>query len=307
MTLNLGAIGFGCMNASWPGAAALESEAARGEVISALHHALDNGVRLIDTADIYAPSWNTFGHNEILVAEAVRTWSGPSEEVVIATKAGITRGPGESWGRSADVNYLLRAVEASAARMQLDQIKLWQHHRLDPNMRLVDQLHSLKAVKAQGIVQHIGVSNYDANQLRAAISELGGPTDGGIVSIQNQLNPRYRVQLDVLDVCAEFGIWYLPWSPLAGARPQDSGTTSFEAFVDVAARYQETVQTIALAWLRTLSPWIVPIPGVTKMSSVRTSLRSLKLELDADDLSSINQKLPASLPLDPEVDFVLPD
>ncbi len=306
MTLNLGAIGFGCMNASWPGAAALDNDAARQEVIAALHHALDNGVRLIDTADIYAPAWNAFGHNEKLVAEAVRTWDGPASEVVIATKAGITRGPAESWGRSANTDYLLRAVEASAARMQLAEIKLWQHHRLDPSMRLVDQLNSLKAVREQGIVQHIGVSNYDANQLRAAISELGGPSDGGIVSIQNQLNPRYRVQIDVLEVCAEFGIWYLPWSPLAGARPQDAGSASFEAFVDVAAKYKETVQTVAIAWVRSHSPWIVPIPGITRLSNVKTGLRSLALDLSDEDLADINTKLPESLPIDAEVDFVLP-
>jgi aryl-alcohol dehydrogenase-like predicted oxidoreductase len=307
MTLNLGAIGFGCMKSSWPEFAHSDNASAREEVITALQHALDNGVRLLDTADIYAPAWNAFGHNEKLVAEAVQTWDNPAKsEVVIATKAGITRGPGESWGRSASTDYLLRAVEASAGRMQVAEIPLWQHHRLDPSMRLLDQLAGLKAVQEQGIVKHIGVSNYSAEQLRIAVNELGGPKDGGIVSIQNQLNPQYRVQLDVLDVCDELGIWYLPWSPLAGARPQDAGSPSFEAFVDVATRHKETVQTVALAWLRTLSPWVVPIPGVTKLSSVKTSLRALHIQLSDEDLADLRVKLPDTLPIDPDVDFTLP-
>jgi aryl-alcohol dehydrogenase-like predicted oxidoreductase len=303
-----GVIGFGCMKASWPESVSQNSDAIRGEVIDALHLALDNGVLLLDTADIYAPAWNAFGHNEILVAEAVRSWSGSSEQkakVIIATKAGITRQPGEIWGRNGSVDYLLRAVEASAGRMKTNEIDLWQHHRLDPALSLKVQLEAIKAIQEQGIVKRVGVSNYSATQLRRAVSEIGAPVDGGIVSIQNQLNPSYRVQLDVLEVCEEFGIVYLPWSPLAGARESDREEATYKAFVDVARERNECVQTIALAWVASFSEWIVPIPGVTKVSSVQSGLQSTKVQLTDNEVSRINSLLPASRELDAEVQETL--
>jgi len=116
------AIGVGCMNVSWiwSNGAALDPVRRQESAIPAIHAALDAGVTLLDTADIYAPTWDAFGHNEIFVAEALRTWSGTKEQkdkVVIATKAGITRQPGERWGRNASLDYLLRAAEASAGRL----------------------------------------------------------------------------------------------------------------------------------------------------------------------------------------------
>lgn len=300
-------IGFGCMNASWKETAAFA--AGPEGTIAALHAALDNGVRLLDTADIYAPTWNSFGHNERLVAEAVRTWNATTtqkSEVIIATKGGITRGPGESWGRNGSMDYLLRAVEASAGRLGVSQIDLWQHHRLDPKLSLKTQLTSLQAVQAQGIAKRIGVSNYSAAQLRQAVETLGAPADGGIYSVQNQLNPRYRQQLDVLEVCEEFGIAYLPWSPLAGVRPSDSGTELFTLFANLGSKYEVSAQTGALVWLQSLSPSIIPLPGVTQVSSVLTSLAALDLEISNSDLAELNAALPASLPLDPDVDFELP-
>jgi aryl-alcohol dehydrogenase-like predicted oxidoreductase len=305
---DFGLIGFGCMKASWPDAVALNSGVSRDEVISALHFALDSGVLLLDTADIYAPAWNAFGHNEVLVAEAVRSWNGTAEQkskVIIATKAGITRQPGEAWGRNGSTDYLLRAVEASAARMQHDEIALWQHHRLDPSLSLRTQLEAIKAVQAQGIVKRVGVSNYSAEQLRIAISEIGAAADGGVVSIQNQLNPSYRIQLDVIEVCEEFGIVYLPWSPLAGARESDRGEATYKAFVNVAHKRGESVQTIALAWVASFSDCIVPIPGVTKVSSVISGLQSIKIQLTAEEIFEINELLPESKPLDPDVENTL--
>ncbi|NCZ90372.1 MAG: aldo/keto reductase, partial [Actinobacteria bacterium] len=187
--------------------------------------ALDAGVRLLDTADIYAPTWNTIGHNEILVMEALRTWSGTPQqksEVVVATKGGSTRTPLEGdWfgvrGRNASETYLYRAVEASAARMQLSKIKLWQHHRLNHTMPFEEQFENVMKLKAHGIVENIGVSNYNAEQLRRAIKIGGTPAQGGLVSVQNEWSPRSRNNAEVREICAQYGIAFLPWSPLGGA------------------------------------------------------------------------------------------
>ena len=150
------AVGLGCMPLSGmpPSKDWILKE--RDTAIGVIQAALDAGVRLLDTSDIYAPTWNSIGHNEILVAEAVRTWNGTPEEkdaIVIATKGGITRAPEEgNWfgvsGRDASEHYLYRAVEASAAKMQLSTIKLWQHHRLNHFMPFEEQFENVMKLKA---------------------------------------------------------------------------------------------------------------------------------------------------------------
>jgi aryl-alcohol dehydrogenase-like predicted oxidoreductase len=284
--LNLGAIGFGCMKASFSA-----SESNRQSTIEALHVALDMGVRLFDTADIYAPTWDSFGHNELLVAEAMRTHP-LGAQAIIATKAGITRKPGEVWGRNASLDYLLRAAEASADRLGVSKISIWQHHRLDPNMPFEQQLENLAGLRQRGIFEHIGVSNYSAIQLRRAL-EIVGP----IASVQNQFSPLYRNEADVFEVCEQNGIAYLPWSPSKGLHAGNPRT----AIHDVADELTQSPYAVGVAWLRSLSSSIIPIPGVTRPASVTDSIEGSKLQLEPSVLERINRKLPASLPMDSEL------
>jgi len=174
--------------------------------IAVIHAALDAGVRLLDTADIYAAYWDQFGHNEALVGEAVRTWNGTEsqeKETIMATKGGITRGPGETWGRAVSVDYLLRAAEVSALRLGVEQIQLWQHHRLDPIIPFETQFENILVLQERGIVKEIGVSNYNAKQLEVAITIAG---KGGVVSVQNKRSPKYLRDSDVLAVCEKM-VW----------------------------------------------------------------------------------------------------
>lgn len=279
-----GEIGFGCMKASFN-----MDASNRESTIEALHTALDNGVRFFDTADIYAPSWNTFGHNEQLVAEALRSYSGSKDGVIVATKGGITRKPGEVWGRNASLDYLLRAAEASAGRLGVGQLDVWQHHRLDPSIRFETQLENLAGLQQRGIAKHIGVSNYSAKQLRRAVEVLGE-----VVSVQNQLNPIYRQELDVLEVCEELGIAYLPWSPMKGAR-------DVAILAEIGAEVGESPFAVAVAWLRSLSPQMVVMPGVTRSASVNDALRGVALTLSAEQLGRIEAGLPQTLPMDAEL------
>jgi aryl-alcohol dehydrogenase-like predicted oxidoreductase len=293
----IGNIGFGSMYAQFNGIA-LGSDEAYQKVLSALHVAMDEGVTFFDTADIYASAWNTFGQNELMVADALRTWSGSAEQkakIVIGTKAGITRKPGEIWGRNASVDYLLRAAEASAGRLGVSKLDLWQHHRTDPSLGFEEQVQNLDAVRQRGIVEHIGVSNYSAKQLTRALEILGTPEEGGIVSIQNQLNPVYRQELDVLEVCEQYGVVYLPWSPSKGVKELDS------VFGAIAADQGKSTHAVALAWLRSLSPTIVPIPGVTRVETVLDNLSGLDIKLSDQEIAEINAKLPATLPMDAEL------
>lgn len=289
-------IGIGCMNVSWiwSNGAALDPVRRYDSAIPAIHAALDAGITLLDTADIYAPTWDAFGHNEIFVAEALRTWSGTKEQkekVVIATKAGITRQPGEKWGRNASLDYLLRAAEASAGRLGVTKIDLWQHHRLDPALSFEQQVENIGVLRERGIVDQIGVSNYDAKQLRIAIDILGGPNQGGIVSIQNEFSPRYRYDLDVLALCEEYGIVFLPWSPLGGVRTK-SEIANQSVFEELAPSYKASPFALALAWEMRTSDSILPIPGATRVESIMDCISALEIELSDQDFERINQNLP---------------
>jgi len=301
-TREVSKIGLGCMNVSWifTNGAALDPVRRIEEAIPAFHSALDAGITLLDTADIYAPTWDAFGHNEIFVAEALRTWSAPKEKkdkVLIATKAGISRKPGEVWGRNASLDYLLRAAEASAGRLGVDKIDLWQHHRLDPSIPFETQVENILVLKERGIIDQLGVSNYDAEQLEIAIGIAG---KGTIVSIQNEFSPRYRHDLDVLAICEANDITFLPWSPLGGAR-QKSHISDSNAFEEVAAKYSATPYAIALAWLMKYSPAILPIPGATRTESILDCVSSLNIDLSQEDFDYLSNNLPEEAPVSTEL------
>lgn len=258
--------------------------------IEAIQAGLSAGITLLDTADIYAPSWNTLGHNEKLVAEALRTWNASAEDkarVVIATKGGITRKPGEVWGRNGSMDYLLRAVEASAGRLGVEHIDLWQHHRMDPSMTFDEQFENVLHLREQGIVKRIGLSNVSGEMLTRAI-KLGGKA---VVSVQNEWSPRYRQWADVLDICEANGIAYLPWSPLGGRSFFDQLPTRFATISQIAAERGVSAYVITLAWHLKQSPVIIPIPGASKKSSALDSVNAATFELSDQEFERIQQSL----------------
>ena len=269
-------IGLGCMQLS--GRRMLEH---RERAIRTIHAALDAGVTLLDTADIYAPDAHRFGHNEELVAEAVASYSGARP--IIATKGGITRVPGaqgDVWGRSGTPDALLLAAEASAARLGVDSIDLYFLHRADPAVHFTDQVTGLAAVKREGLALRIGLSNVTSAMLLRALQIAGGPDEGGIVAVQNERSPQYRADTDVLEICTRRGIAFLPWSPLAGAG----------LFAEHAARRGVSPQRLSLAWLLAQSPVIIPIPGSSRPQTIRDSAEATRLSmsiLEVEDLSAL--------------------
>jgi len=277
--------------------------------IGVIHAALDAGVQLLDTADIYAPAWNAMGHNERLVGEAFRSWNGSSEQkakVVIATKGGITRAKGEDWwgvpGRNASKHYLYRAVEASAAKMGLSTIPLWQHHRLDTSITFEEQFENVLSLKEHGYVQHIGLSNVNAEQLRKAIEIGGTPSEGGIVSVQNEFSPRYRLWADVIDICTQYGIAYLPWSPLGGGSNfQKIATGEFGAFDRIAETKGVSAYALTIAWHLNQFPTSIPIPGASKADSILDSLSGAAITLSSEEIAELNASCPPDGPLQYEL------
>ena len=299
------AIGIGCMNVSWiwSNGAALDPVRRLESAIPAIHAGLDAGITLLDTADIYAPTWEDVGHNEIFVAEALRTWTGTKEQkekVLIATKGGITRSDGEVWGRDGSLDYLVRAAEASAAHLGVQQLDLWQHHRLDPSIDFETQFESVMALKERGLAKQVGVSNYDAKQLLKAIEIGGTPDQGGLVSIQNEFSPRYRHDLDVLEICEQYGIAFFPWSPLGGVRTKAAISDS-SAFEEVASKYSASPYAVALAWEMKTSPAVLPIPGATRAETVLDCITATEIELSDDDFDYLNQNLPTEAAVSDEL------
>lgn len=282
----------------------------RAGAIGVIHAALDAGISLLDTADIYAPSWKTFGHNESLVGEAFSSWSGSSEaksKVIIATKGGITRGPEESWGRCSSKDYLLRAAEASALRLRVDKIQLWHHHRLDPSVAFETQFENLLVLRERGLVEHLGVSNYSAEQLQRAIKIGGSSAQGGVISVQNQFSARYRCEAEVIDLCEANGIAFLPWSPFGGV-PHSSilKQVGAGAFSAIGNSKNLSAYAIAIAWLLHRSPSMLPIPGATRADSILDSLMGISLSLSTDEIAQIEASLPTDSELDAELSLQPP-
>jgi aryl-alcohol dehydrogenase-like predicted oxidoreductase len=253
----------------------------REQAIATVHHAIDSGITLLDTANVYSPTWDTFGHNETLVAEAVRTYSGKADisKVIIATKGGIIKPAENVVERDGTREGLLKACEASLKRLNTSSIELYQFHRHDPSVTYTEQMLSLKALKDAGMVKRIGLSNAQGPELDIALEILGGPNDGGVVSIQNEYSPRYRGEQDVLDKCMKLGIAFLPWSPLGGAAQAGEVGSRYSDFAAVATEVGATAQEVVLAWLLALTPVMIPIPGATKTATVDSIIRASALKL----------------------------
>jgi len=298
------AVGLGCMPLSGMPPEKSWILDQRDAAIATIHAALDAGVTLLDTADIYAPTWNSMGHNESLVGEAFRTWNGSVDaksKVVLATKAGITRAPETgNWfgiaGRNADEHYFYRAAEASALRLGVSKIKLWQHHRLHHTMPYETQFENVMKLKAHGIVENIGLSNVNAEQLKRAIKIGGTPAQGGVISVQNEWSPRYRHGADVLSLCEEYGIAFLPWSPLGGIGNSAAvGSGKFDRFNQMAEAKGVSVFALTIAWHLANSPVVIPIPGATRKESILDSLKGADIVLSSEELTQLNGSLPQDL------------
>jgi aryl-alcohol dehydrogenase-like predicted oxidoreductase len=287
--LSVSAVGLGCMPLS-----DRRMLPERERAIATIHRAFDLGITLIDTANIYAPSWDAMGHNEALVAEAIRTYTGPADltSVLVTTKGGITRGPGEAWGRDSSADGLRRACEDSLAQLGVDVIDLYQHHRHDPSRSYADQVRAMAALREAGLIRRIGLSNCTLPELEVALDILGGPAEGGVVSVQNEYSPRYREDADVLELCTRLGIAFLPWSPLGGSSQAHDVGSRYSDFAEVGAELGASAQEAVLAWLLASSPVMIPIPGASRPATVESIVRAATLELSADQFSRLDRTQP---------------
>ncbi len=262
----------------------LSSESA----VAIVHRALDAGIRLFDTADVYGPDPGSPGENERLLAEALRTWSGDRSELVVATKGGLVR-RGKEWIPDGRAKHLRDACEASLRNLAVSAIDLYQLHAPDPRVPFETSLRALAALQREGKVRRIGLSNVRLSELETAceIAE--------IASVQVALSPLDLTPLKngVFEYCAEKGIALLAHSPLGGHRAR-AKLERQAALRRVAERRGASVHEVALRWLLALHPKVIPIPGASRPESLASILAAPSVPLTAEDLEELERAFPAS-------------
>jgi aryl-alcohol dehydrogenase-like predicted oxidoreductase len=250
--------------------------------LATIRAALDAGVTLIDTADAYSPDEATFGHNEDVVAKALKEYGAGPDEVLVATTGGHTRN-GTEWELDGRPDYLRAACIASIRRLGVERIGLYQHHRPDPKVDYAETLGGLRALLDEGLIAMAGISNADPDQIRLAHEIIGD----GFTAVQNQFAPAFRSSQPESDLCAELGLAFLAWSPLGGMSDAADLGGRWQRFSELARRYDVSAQQVCLAWELSLSSTLIPIPGASRPESILDSVRAADLVLDPEDLASL--------------------
>ena len=277
----VGAIGLGLMTFDQTGTQP------RQQLVDTVSAALDAGVTLFDTADAYGPGEEkgagAQGENERLIV-SILDELGARDRVLLATKGGHVRTEGGGWDVDSSAAHLHRAVDDSLQRIGVDQLSLWQHHRPDPKVPYDEVIGTLKEIADSGKVAHVGLSNADPEQIRAAHAVLGDR----LISVQNQFSPAFRSSRPEIDVCDELGLAFLPWSPLGGLSDAKELADKHPAFARIAQSRGVSAQQVALAWELAQSPVVIPIPGAKRPSSITDSAAAADLELTDDELARLD-------------------
>jgi pyridoxine 4-dehydrogenase len=261
-------LGFGAMRITGPGIWGEPEDAAGAGAL--LRRVVQAGVNLIDTADSYGPEVS-----ERLITEALHPYP---EDLVIATKGGLTRsGPG-AWERAGRPERLKRCCEESLRRLRLERIDLYQLHAVDPAVPIEDSVAALAELQQQEKIRMIGLCNVTVEELKRA--QAVAP----VVSVQNRYNVADRDSEDVLEACAEQDLGFLPWFPLAtGDLARPGG-----ALDDLARTHSATPAQVALAWLLHRAPVMLPIPGTSSVAHFEENLEAAELELTDEERQQLD-------------------
>jgi pyridoxine 4-dehydrogenase len=267
-TTRVNRLGFGTMQLTGPGVWGEPDD--RDEALRVLRRAVELDVNLIDTADSYGPVVA-----EQLIHDALHPYP---EDLVIATKAGLTRhGPG-IWKPLGRPEYLRQQCEMSLRHMGLERIELYQLHRIDPQVPLADQVGELKALQEEGKIHHIGLSEVSVEQLKEA------QQTAQIASVQNLFNLIKRDAEPLLEYAEEHGIAFIPWFPLATGNLAKEGGPLQELSRELGA----TPSQLALAWLLKRSPVMLPIPGTSSVEHLEENAAAAEIELSDQQFEKLS-------------------
>lgn len=271
------AVGYGGMHLS------LQDRPLEPQGVAVIHAALDAGARLIDTADAYCLDDSDTGHNERLIAQALRAWSGPRDEVLVATKGGVTRRGGR-WERDGRPEHLRAACERSLRALCVERIELYQIHAPDSAVPFEESVGALADLRREGKVRWVGLSNVSVEQIRAAEAIVP------VASVQNRLSPFFREALDdgVVDYCGARGIGFLAYSPTGGGRLTRK-LPEHPVLRPMAARLGVSAHALVLAWALAQSPAVIVIPSARRIAHALDSVRAGDLVLSSEDLGDIGR------------------
>lgn len=268
-------IGYGGMHLS------LAERPEEAESIRVLHAALDAGMTLIDTADAYCLDEREVGHNERLIAKALRSWTGAKDRVLVATKGGIVR-HGGAWNRNGRPEHLRAACDASLKALGVDRIALYQFHAPDPAVPFAESLGAFAELQRAGKIGWVGLSNVTVAEIRQA------ETIVPITTVQNRLNPYFREapHEGVVGYCAGRGIGYLAYSPTGGGRLTKK-LPSHPTLIEIGRRVGATPHAVCIAWVLAQGATVIAIPSARRVEHARDSARAGDLELAPADVAAI--------------------
>ena len=266
--LTVNRLGFGAMRVT--GEAIVGRPDDEDDATEVLQRAVDLGVDFVDTADAYGP-----GVSERLIGEAL----GDSDDVVVASKAGLLRNRDGDWLSHGDPDFLKNQVLCSLDRLGTETIDLYQYHRPDPDTDFEASVHAFAEMKDAGQIAHVGLSNVSVDQLETAMEIVD------VATVQNRYNVGHRDDEDVLAACEERGVGFIPWGPMYAVDDEDAG----DALDEVAARRDATARQVALAWLLDHSDVTLPIPGTSSVDHLASNLAAADLSLTDADMAGLNE------------------
>jgi pyridoxine 4-dehydrogenase len=266
--LTVNRLGYGAMRITGPGIWGPPQD--HDESIRVLKRAVELGINFIDTADSYGPNVS-----EELIAEALHPYPAG---LVVATKGGLLRTGPNQWPVDASPKHLEEALHGSLKRLQVEQIDLYQLHRIDDKVPAEDTFRFLQKAQQDGLVKHIGLSEVDVDQIKKAQEFFP------VVSVQNMYSVDNRKWEPVLDYTREQNMAFIPWYPLAGGNAE-----ALKALDQLAQKHGATQQQIALSWLLHHSPNILLIPGTSKVNHLEENVKTADIALSEEDMATLDK------------------
>ncbi|HEY9015187.1 MAG TPA: aldo/keto reductase [Gemmatimonadales bacterium] len=269
------AVGYGGMHLS------IQDRPPEAQAIRVIHAALEHGVTLIDTADVYCLGDREIGHNERLIAHALEAAPANRDNVVVATKGGMRR-PGGRWEVDGRPEHLREACHRSLQALRVPRIDLYQLHTVDPRVPLPESAGALADLQREGKIRWIGLSNVSVTQIQEAETVVE------VTTVQNRLNPFFREALreGVVEYCARQGIGFLAYSPTGGGR-LNLKLPTHPVLRSMSTRLGATPHSLVLAWVLAASPAVLVIPSARKVEHVLDSIGAASLRLAPADLAAI--------------------
>ncbi len=247
-----------------------------------MHAALDAGATILDTADVYCMDDGDIGHNERLIAKALRTWGGRREAVLVATKGGMTR-PSGRWERNGRPEHLRRACDRSLKALETDRIDLYQLHAPDADVPFTESVGALVELQRAGKIRWIGVSNVTVQDIEVATRLTP------LVAVQNRLSPFFREALSggVVRECTRRGLGFLAYSPVGGGR-LNKKLPDHPVLQPIARRHGISPHAVVLAWVLAQGDTVIAIPSARTTAHAADSLTATDVQLSAAELAAID-------------------